>query len=96
MGGVTGINEKVEDVAVLEFQRSDDGHETLYEATARWTLCAETGLAPKNGRTNLAFCKVVGGLDSFVIDEGPKSHFSFEDISAGASGFGLLTVSAQA
>ena len=93
---MTGINEEVENVAVLEFQGSDDGHQALDEATAGCALGTKTRLAPKNGRANLAFSKIVGRLDTLVIKEGPKGLFAFENISAGASGFGVTTVSAQA
>ena len=96
IGGLTGFNQIVQDVAMLLFQGCDHRHNPFSKETTRLALGAETALAPQHAGSDQAFGQVIGWLNSLDPDKSPEGSFSFEDVSTGRRRFRVGTTGALA
>jgi hypothetical protein len=62
----------IEDVAILQTQRGDDGQNALNETATIVAVGPKAPLSPKDGVTDGSFGSVVGGLDAVDENKGPQ------------------------
>src|SRR5277367_3053734 len=83
-GGVDGLGEEGEHVALLFAERMDGGHDAFREAATAVALRAEALLAPEDECAQFALAVIVRRFDPGAIDEGPECLPMREDVGATA------------
>ena len=72
-------------MAFLFSQRVGDRHDPFGEAATAFTLGSEAAFSPHDEGAQLPFRMIVGGLDTWNIDECPQSLPMLEDVRAASA-----------
>ena len=87
-GGLAGVGEILEDVALLPTEGGTRRQQTLHKAAAVGAVGAEADLAPDDAVSQCLLGGVVGRFDSFNTRESPHGRFHLQQFAAGGgSGF---------
>src|SRR5450759_1104612 len=90
ISSMTHLGQELQDISFLLTQGKHRCQNALNKKAALFTLRAKTMFSPKDATPQRALCSIVGGFNSFVINECPKGGLEFDDIGASFAGGGLI------
>src|ERR1035437_2313113 len=85
--GFTSRRQVIQHVPFLLAQGHHCSQNTFHKQTAIFALCSITAATPDHTSAQGSFSSIIGGFNTFPIDERPQSLLNFEDILAGTTSF---------